>query len=188
VISRVLISKKLLAEFRKQALAAYPNETMSTLWGRIEGETAIVTSLHVPDQKQSNDKVEYNTDDLLSPASVAREHYIGTCHSHPDCADCAPSQIDWDTSYSCGEHLFGIMRIEKKSDGRFKTEVGWYEPRASIMMVHPRIPNANRNNQLEAKSKAVQESSSLYRGEAPSLSVRPVHDEIYSPTNLEEGK
>lgn len=156
MLSRVIISKSLLSAFRKRALAAYPNETMQTLWGRLSGNSVIVTSMRTPEQKVSETEVVFYEDDLSSPAVDTREQYLGTIHSHPECLDATPSQVDWDTSFEAGEYVFGIMRIVKKVNGRFTTEVAWWEPRPMIATVFPRVRNANRNNKPKTESETVQ--------------------------------
>lgn len=183
MISRVLISKKLLSEFRKQVTKAYPAETMSTLWGRIEGDTVVVSSLRVPKQEGTSEELTYHFADAVGDqARVRGEHYLGTIHSHPECLDSTPSQHDWDTSYGSGERVFGIMRVEKSSAGRFTTEVAWWEPRPRIATVHPRVRDANRDSQLQTKSKAVQALREVSGEDSPALSVPPVHVQVHSET------
>jgi len=156
MISRVIISKQLLASFRKRTLEAYPLETMQTLWGRVEGDTVVISSLRTPEQKGSPDRLDYNFDDAASPqAHVRGEHYLGTIHSHPEGSDATPSQSDWDSSYSSGERVFGILWCSKQASGRFKTEVKFWEPRAMITVVHPRVRDANRNSKSQVESKTM---------------------------------
>src|SRR5262245_30180414 len=101
MITRVLISKKLLSEFRRRAIEAYPNEVMSTLWGRIEGDSAVISSLKTPPQEGNTEELTYYIADAVAPqAATTGEHYLGTIHSHPECLDSTPSQNDWDTSYA----------------------------------------------------------------------------------------
>jgi len=140
MITRILISKKLIAEFRKRAIAAYPQEHMETCWGRIEGSSVIIEALHTPHQHATTDTVRYQESDALAKAGSGLA-YIGSCHSHPDSTDATPSQVDWDTSFSSGEHVFGVMRVAKKENGKFTTEIGWWESRPGIAMIHPRVRN-----------------------------------------------
>lgn len=154
MISRVIIDKKLLASFRKRTLEAYPREAMCTMWGRVEGDTVLITVIKDILQKATENEVNYYEADALAHAGHG-DHYLGSIHSHPDCLDATPSQADWDTSFSSGERVFAVMQIRKLATGRFKTEVKFWEPRPEITIVYPRVRDANRNKQ-QAESKAVQ--------------------------------
>lgn len=169
LINRIVISKQLVTFFRKYILAAYPHEGMMTLWGRVEGDTVVISSLRTPEQKGTVDRLDYHLDDAAGPqAEIRGEQYLGTWHSHPEGSDATPSAADWDSSYSSGERVFGIMWCSKQSNGRFKTSNSWWEPRPEIQMVHPRVrgQNANRNKKQQTESKGVQVSQEVPRTEA----------------------
>ena len=154
MISRVIVSKSLIASFRKRAVAAYPKEAMCTLWGKVEGDTVLVTTFKDIPHEASESEVNYFESDALSHAGHG-EHYLGSLHSHPDSLDATPSQADWDTSFSSGERVFAVMRVTKLKTGRFTTEIRYWEPRPEITIVYPRVRDANRNKQ-QIESKAVQ--------------------------------
>jgi len=184
MVSRVLISKKLIADFRKRVIAAYPNETMQTLWGRVEGDTVVVSSLRTPKQEGTKDELLYHFGDAVGAQSVVRgEHYLGTIHSHPECLDATPSQHDWDTSYTSGERIFGIMRCERGDGGRYKTETKFWEPRPEIAIVHPRVRDANRDKQLEVESEAMPKLQKISGATTPSVSVSSVLPPLCSTTD-----
>ena len=139
MIVRVMIDKKLLGEFKKKAIKAYPSELMNTLWGRVEGDSVIIHHLRDVEQQASNDKVEAFVSDMVSPISQTAEQYLGSLHSHPDCGDPSPSYQDWLNAYNCGERVFGVMSLVKGPSGRFSDALMWNEPRPLIDTIHPRI-------------------------------------------------
>lgn len=151
MITRVVISKKHLADFRSAAIQTLPHERLWSLWGRIQGDTAIVTGFKDVPQKGTNDEVTVQIDDMFGPAA-GPEQYIGTIHSHPSEAhsgDASPSEQDWDDAFATGEHVFGVMRIWRDPKGKYKTQLRWWEPRAAIRMIHPKT----RTVGLNAKTK-----------------------------------
>lgn len=142
LITRVVITDKLVRDFRKAAIAAMPNECLWSVWGRIQGDTVIVERLAQPHQKVSETDVSINRDVMLAPA-VGQHQYIGTIHSHPESSDASPSTTDWTDAYATGEHVFGVMRVYKSNKGTWKTELDWWEPRASIQMIYPKVRTTN---------------------------------------------
>lgn len=134
MIHRILVSKKLLAGYKKRAIAAYPSELLETLWGRIEGDTAIIERVLPVNQRATNNEVTADDADIHAPAKDARGVMIlGTIHSHPDSTDASPSEPDWEDSYKNGEHLFGVCRITND-----KAKMAFWEARPLIRVVHPR--------------------------------------------------
>lgn len=142
MITRVVIIDKLIKDFRRAAISAMPNECLWSVWGRIQGDTVIVERLNQPHQKVSETDVSVDRDIMLSPA-VGQFQYIGTIHSHPESSDASPSTTDWTDAYETGEHVFGIMRVWKSDKGKWKTELDWWEPRASIQMIYPKVRTTN---------------------------------------------
>jgi len=165
-----MIDKKLLGEFRKKALAAYPDELMHTLWGRVEGDSIIIHHLRGVEQEATGDKVEAYVSDMVSPVASTPERYLGSIHSHPDCFEASPSLQDWHNAYVCGEHVFGIMAIHENSSGRFSTSVAWWEPRPFIDTIHPRIRKTWKTPKATSQS-------------APTLPTTPV--ESPAPSDVE---
>jgi len=145
MIVRVMLDKKLLADFRKQAIKAYPNEVMNTLWGRAEGDSIIIHRMRSVEQDADENKVEAYVSDMVSPVATTADRYLGSIHSHPDCHDASPSVQDWHNAYVCGEHVFGVMSVMKSDSGRFSTAVSWWEPRPFIDTIHPRIRKPSWN-------------------------------------------
>jgi proteasome lid subunit RPN8/RPN11 len=142
MISRVLLPKALLTSFRKLAEGAYPNEVMQTMWGRIEGESVMISSLKSVAQQANPDMVVARVDDMVSPASHTREHFLGSIHSHPDVEHASPSTADWDGSYACGEHVFAVMALTRKPSGKFHVETRYWEVHPPIQIIHPRTRKA----------------------------------------------
>lgn len=140
MITRVILAKKLLASFRKKAQSSYPNEVMNTLWGKLEGSTAIVEELHDFDQHATGQLVNYTDADTMAPAGRGIR-FLGTIHTHPDCTDASPSAADWTDAFGAGEHIFAVMKIVKHNN-KFKTEVAFWEPRPQITIIHPRVRKA----------------------------------------------
>lgn len=138
MIHRILVSKKLLDGYKKRAIASYPSELLETLWGRIEGDTAIIERVLPVVQVASHDAVSADDEDILAPAKKARGvMLLGTIHSHPDSQDASPSEADWEDSYQNGEHVFAVCRITKKAD-KFITKISLWEARPIIKVTHPR--------------------------------------------------
>lgn len=174
MISRVLISKSLLSSFRKLVLEHYPNEVMNTLWGRVEGDTVLISALKTPEQNATDRELTYYDADAISPQTQLRgEHYLGTIHSHPDCVDATPSQHDWDTAYSSGERVFGVMRVSKQGN-KFKMEVKFWEPRPEITVVHPRVRKAVGTSSGTSSVRSVVEVGDTEKGE-------PVQSRVTQP-------
>ena len=142
--NRIIVSKQLIAQFRKKALVAYPKEYMATVWGRRDApDVFMITSIKDVAHTATGDSAKAKYDSCVMPDG-SRETWLGTIHTHPDSTDATPSQTDWDNSLVCGELLFGVMKVGKKPNGRLYTELRWWEPRAAITMIHPRVREAKK--------------------------------------------
>lgn len=140
MISRIILDKKLLAQFRKQAIAAYPREHLVSVWGRLAGDTVVVSSFRPVEHTATTERLDYHIADAVVPRGGETEHFLGSCHSHPGSdVDVAPSATDWRMAYNCGEIICGIMTVVPNAKGKYKTETEWWQPRPAIVMVHPRI-------------------------------------------------
>lgn len=137
-----MLDQKLLREFRKTAVKAYPSEVMNTLWGRVEGDSILVHHLRSVEQEAGTHEVKAYVSDMVGPVSQTAEQYLGSIHSHPDCWDASPSIQDWHNAYVCGEKIFAVMSLAKTDKGRFASTIAWFEPRPFIDMIHPRIRKA----------------------------------------------
>jgi len=144
VITRIVISKQALADFKKQAIKDFPLEAFVTLWGKVDGSTVVITSVKDVTHRAKEDTIDYHEADALSPAAHTREHFIGSLHSHPNCSDSSPSETDWQDAFSHGEFIFGVMSINRKENGKFVTATSFWEPSPSISIIHPRLRKPKR--------------------------------------------
>lgn len=137
MIARVLISRSLLASFRRAALSAYPNEFMQTLWGTVRGDTVTVEALRDVAHTATPETVGAEIHDQF--AAKEKLQYLGTLHDHPEPTDATPSQADWDDAFNTGEIVFGVMAVWKGENEKFRTAVEFWETRPRIAVVHPRV-------------------------------------------------
>src|SRR6185369_10447271 len=107
MISRVIVSKQLIAQFRKAAIASYPLEHLMTVWGKLAGDTVVVSALRPVQHTATTEKLEYHVADAVIPTDGA--HFLGSIHSHPgEGVDAAPSCEDWNNAYTCGEIICAV--------------------------------------------------------------------------------
>jgi proteasome lid subunit RPN8/RPN11 len=142
MISRIIVSKQAITAFRREAIKAHPNEFLQTLWGRIQGDTVLVHAIRPVEHRATAGSIDLTLQDTMAPAQ-GTDQFIGTIHSHPDTKDATPSQTEWEDAFSTGEHVFGVMRVMQKPNGKFETELEWWEPRASIQMIYPKVRSTN---------------------------------------------
>lgn len=165
MIHRILVSKKLLDGYKKRAIAAYPSELLETLWGRIEGDTAIIERVLPVNQKATEMVTEATYADIMQPAKEARGiMLLGTIHSHPETVDASPSEHDWRDSYQNGEHIFAVCQLRKKAE-KFTSKISIWEARPVINIVHPRTnrrkaPN-DRNTTLRTQEQLERDRPSV---------------------------
>lgn len=136
----------MLDGYKKRAIASYPSELLETLWGRIEGDTAIIERVLPVEQVASHDAVSANDEDIMAPAKKARGvMLLGTIHSHPDSQDASPSEADWEDSYRNGEHIFGVCRIAMKGSKPI-SRISFWESRPLVRVAHPRTSRRKVKN------------------------------------------
>lgn len=170
MIVRIIVTKQAISSFRKAAIAAYPNEFLRTLWGRIQGETVQVSSLRDVSQIQTEQDVSCTIQDLMAPAT-GPEQYLGSLHSHPDTSDATPSQTDWDDAFDTGEHIFGVMRVSKKADGGFTTELKWWQPAPPIQTIYPKVRGINEKKRKRLPTHR-DDGIGLHPGDPGAISVQ----------------
>lgn len=139
MIARVIIDQALVTAFRKMAQAAYPDEAMVTMWGRIESDSVVISRLRGVEQDSTDTSVQARVEDMVAPAADhLHERYLGTMHSHPDLFDASPSEQDWQDSWNGGEFVFGVLGIVPTSKGRFRTNLQFWPVLQPIDIIHPR--------------------------------------------------
>lgn len=158
MISRVIISPRLIASFRKAAVRAYPNEFFQTMWGWVRGDTVTVEALRDAAHTPTDSEISTTVADQFAPHSTTPLHYLGTIHSHPDCGDTSPSVTDWDDGFTTGETVFFVMSVRKGENGRFRTDLRPWEPRPPIAIVYPRVRGERRRRE---KAVGVEESEKI---------------------------
>ena len=169
MITRIIVPKQAIATFRREAIRLHPNEFLQTLWGRIQGDTVLVHAVRSVEHTGSESRVDLLIEDEMAPA-VGKDQYLGTLHSHPDTSDASASEADFEDAYATGEHVFGVMRVCRTSDGKFKTSIAWWEPRAPIQMIYPKVRNANK--------KTVSKLSKIQGDSIPEVQLPAVSAEI----------
>jgi len=135
----VRVSRRLLDYFKRYAKRAYPLEAYAIVIGRMNGETARVTQLYIPD-----DQAEYATrtrirvpDGWWAQAhrlALNGEEILGDIHSHPEKSkfeqDASPSEADYDRHNAA---LQGVCSIRKYPSGRMLARIKFWPARAGVV-------------------------------------------------------
>lgn len=142
MIVRVILPPRVETAFKKAAIAAFPREHAEAIRGRIVGDTVTVTRfVPIAEAKSTLNKIEYYHDDAITTGKDT-DGFLGVAHSHPgkpgEC-DAAPSSADWKSAFECGEIVMGILVVEPRANGKFRTEFRFYESHPPIAVVHPRV-------------------------------------------------
>lgn len=122
IVKEVIVDRRVLAEFKKRALKAYPKELLEVVVGEVRGAKAKVFCFqdyeHTADRRNAyvDADAHHAEDQDDCPHKI-----IGTVHSHPN--DIAkPSPCDRRSAKREGEQVFGICAIRKRNKRRF---VSW---------------------------------------------------------------
>lgn len=140
MIVRIILPSSIEAAFRRDAIRAYPLEHAAAMRGRVIGDTVTITRFTALPHRSTEDETNYFVDDAIAPPQQEGDTFVGVAHSHPGAgSDAAPSKEDWKSAFRSGEIVMGIMVVEKRENGKFRTELEFYESRPPIAIVHPRV-------------------------------------------------
>lgn len=144
---KVLVSKSELRKLRKRMRDAYPNERIEYIWGHAH-PTKHEVHIYVFDQvkhKAGEDKEGRKwckADDVDSEESVkhAEENgltILGSIHSHPDFAECSPSESDYDDEENNSTNLLmGICGVWKAGKSkRLQARIRFFGPLVRVTTI-----------------------------------------------------
>ena len=137
---KVLVSPSEIKKFKRRVLKAFPNEHMELLWGKKVGkdtyEVFIFDRIHHIGMPRT---VYYDSDEFEASRQFAKENgyvLLGSIHSHPQCADVAPSEQDYDDALEHGEMISGIALVEVNQKGRRKVTIRFWGPLQQVEPVY----------------------------------------------------
>lgn len=142
-ISRIVVDKRLMTEFKRRAFRAYPKEHVEAILGKV-GHTDNIDVLYVfafdelekdPEKTKKNTVIyDYPEEEIEAGSNLK---YFGTLHTHPN-TDLVPSPLDWkdfmanqDNEFLSGgkkrgvihitmvDEIMGIMYLSKKMRQKF---------------------------------------------------------------------
>lgn len=119
--TKIVVDKKEEAKFRRRCLDNYPYEHIEALWGQIRGDTLYICAFMQMEHEVTVKTINYEDEELDWHEDDAREaglEFLGTIHSHPDCADDRFGDTDLEMSQESQEMVMGICAIETKKKGK----------------------------------------------------------------------
>ena len=119
-VSEVVIDRKVLTEFKRRALKAYPREILEQVVGQVVGKQARIFAFRELEHKGL--KTAIVMDDDVNPMTEGEESLpytiLGTIHTHPQ-DTVEPRQLDWQSMKDDGELIMGVCAIRRTSKRRF---------------------------------------------------------------------
>ena len=128
---RVIIDRRILASFRRRALAKYPVEYMEMVWGLSLPNRIEINAFAELEHSATPLQIDYDMAELHNGAKEAEEVHLeclGSIHSHPQCESAEPSEADWIDGCKGKESIMGILAIWKSKSGRFRSRLKWWRP------------------------------------------------------------
>jgi proteasome lid subunit RPN8/RPN11 len=116
--TKIVVDKKEEAKFRRRALNCYPYEHIEALWGYVRGDVLYICAFMAMEHKVTIKTIHYSDHELDDHEDDAREaglEFLGTIHTHPDCADNRFGDTDLEMSQESQECVMGILAIETKT-------------------------------------------------------------------------
>lgn len=131
---KVVIDKRVLANFRKRAWRKWPKEHMEALFGRrLKNEVHITVFYHFP-HRGTVWHCTYELDEierLREEASQLGLEYLGAIHTHTGLKTCEHmSEMDHQTSLADGDVISGILYLTKA--GQRRSRINFYIPSEKI--------------------------------------------------------
>ena len=141
----VVVNRKEIAKFRKQAKLAYPNEFCAFLIGYNNKENVFIDKFYIPKNQEefaTPDHIDIPSDWWEEAEDFADDNMmivVGFIHTHPDFSDTALSEHDTTLFTYFREFIknpiMGIMGIWSEKD-KLKTRVSfWPEYRKHNLLV-----------------------------------------------------
>lgn len=119
-VSEVVIDRKVLTEFKRRALKAYPREILEQAVGQVVGKQARIFAFRELEYKGL--KTAIVMDDDVNPMTEGEESLpysiLGTIHTHPQ-DTVEPSELDWRSMKEDGELVMGVCAIRRNTKRRF---------------------------------------------------------------------
>lgn len=136
--TKIVVDKKEEAKFRRRVLDRYPYEHMEALWGQIRGDVLYVCAFIRMEHQILVKHLKYDESELDEHEEDAREaglEFLGTIHSHPDCADNRFGDTDLADAQESQECIMGIAAIETKRKDK-KTKKWKKLPRRRVQIAY----------------------------------------------------
>lgn len=133
-LTQVVIDRRVLDQFKRRSLRAYPKEHAEQLWGTIEGGAAHIYHIEPFDkmrlrersivgegdiEEKRNDEVDFSFDQRCGTCH-GKLTLLGSIHTHlGDKFGTEPSDEDIHEAVHAGEIVWGIYAIRKTTKRRF---------------------------------------------------------------------
>lgn len=119
-VTEVVVDRKVLVDFKKRALRAYPNEIIEQVVGKTVGTRLLVFAFR--DLEHKGERRAVVMDDDVNPMTEGEDSMpytiLGTIHTHPQ-DTVEPSELDWQSMKEDGELIMGVCAIRKTTKRRF---------------------------------------------------------------------
>ncbi len=119
-VMEVVVDRKVLASFKRRALAVYPREILEQVVGKMVGTQARIYAFGELEHQGLTNAVIMDDDvNLMTegeedlPLSI-----LGTIHTHPQ-DTVEPSKLDWESMQEDKELIMGVCAIRKTAKRRF---------------------------------------------------------------------
>ncbi len=134
MLTQVVVDRRVLNQFKRRSLRAYPNEHAEQLWGTIEGSAVHVCHIEPFDKVPSRERTVVGEGDIQEErkdeVDFSFEQQCGTCngrltrlgsiHTHPgEEIGTEPSGEDIREAVRAGEIIWGIYAIRKTAKRHF---------------------------------------------------------------------
>ena len=131
MLTQIVIDRRVLDQFKRRSLRAYPNEHAEQLWGTIEGSAVHIYHIEPFDKVSSRERTVVSEGDIeeerKDEVDFAFEQRCGTCHgkltllgsihTHPaDEFGTEPSEEDIREAVHAAEIVWGIYAIRKTAN------------------------------------------------------------------------
>lgn len=120
---KVYVHPRAARAFKRAAWAAAPKEYIAAAFGTASrnGDAEIVAFGSLP-HGATVAECEVDAVDLTEcrrKVVGSGLYFLGTVHSHPDCIDASPSEVDWLSTEAMDDLLTGICALRKKGKRRY---------------------------------------------------------------------
>jgi proteasome lid subunit RPN8/RPN11 len=149
-LTQIVIDRRVLDQFKRRSLRAYPNEHAEQLWGTIEGGAAHIYHIEPFDkvqprerstvgegdiEEQKKDEVNFSFDQRCGTYH-GKLRLLGSIHTHPAGRfGTEPSDEDIREAVGAGEIVWGIYAIRKTNRRRFISCRFWSTAKGQLDLV-----------------------------------------------------